>query len=196
MTFEQFAHIVRAASAITRRREITVFGSNAVLPWLVKEKGIQDTQVLYDDASEVSRKLDLTVGDEELDTTVDAAIGELSMFDRSFKYHAHGVGIEGFKAPRDWQSRAMQIRIENCIVTVPHPADIVVSKLAAGRQKDLKFARRVVEVFGIDTKELSVLVQKAARDHPEYAETLQKSFSILKARVSVSDKDDFLSLSP
>lgn len=179
MNREQFLHIIRAAAGVSGVKELTVFGSNAIVPWL-QETTIQDSKDLFGDVSETSVELDLTTGNETLDVVIDGAIGELSKFHETQKYHAHGTGIEGFKASPDWQKRARRLRYDTfndtLEVVVPSPEDLVVSKLAAGRSKDLSFAESVVHIFKMEEDYLKGLVEATATANPEYKDTLAISF--------------------
>jgi hypothetical protein len=50
--------------------------------------------------------LDVSVGDDKLDTLIDGAIGELSAFDETFSVYAHRDGLVSFQTPVHWQKRA------------------------------------------------------------------------------------------
>jgi hypothetical protein len=80
--------------------------------------------------------------DPERAIEVDGAMGELSPFHTTFGYYAHGVSEETATLPVGWQERLVPIVNENtdgvtgwCLA----PGDIAVSKLAAGRDKDIRF---------------------------------------------------------
>ncbi len=73
---------------------------------------------------------------------VDGAIGELSPFHEQFQYYAHGVGPETAVLPALWKTRLTALRNENtggvtgwCL----SPQDLALSKLIAGRPKDISF---------------------------------------------------------
>ena len=73
---------------------------------------------------------------------IDGTIGEGSPFHRTFGYYAHGVGAETAVLPMDWRDRVVSIRNENtgsgtALCLEVH--DLAVSKLVAGREKDLDF---------------------------------------------------------
>jgi len=64
------------------------------------------------------------------------------VFHETFGYYAHGVGEETATLPARWKERLVPLRNENtrgatgwCL----EPHDLAVSKLAAGREKDLAF---------------------------------------------------------
>jgi len=73
---------------------------------------------------------------------IDGGIGELSPFHETFGYYAHGVDETTATLPEGWRERLVPIRNENtrgatgwCLEV----HDLAVSKLIAGREKDLTF---------------------------------------------------------
>lgn len=78
---------------------------------------------------------------------IDGSIGELSPFHETFGYYAHGVGPDTAVLPMAWKSRLIKVANENtggvtgwCL----SPGDLAVSKLVAGRAKDLHFVRTML----------------------------------------------------
>ncbi len=133
MKREQVEHILRAAGAITGRKEWVIVGSQAILA------AITDAP----DEITVSEELDLYApGDEYASDLLDGSIGERSPFHETFGYYAHGVGAETATLPSRWRERAAIIRseaTEGVIGICPHPSDLAISKLAAWREKDREF---------------------------------------------------------
>jgi hypothetical protein len=126
-------HIIRAAGSITDTQQLVIVGSQAILgaypdaPAELTGSAEADTYPL--DAPE---KADL----------IDGSIGEKSPFHETFGYYAHGVGPETAVLPVNWRSRLVPVRNENtrgvtglCL----SPVDLAMSKLAAAREKDLRF---------------------------------------------------------
>jgi hypothetical protein len=75
---------------------------------------------------------------------IDGAIGEKSLFDETFGYYAHGVGAETAILPEGAYDRLIPVCNENtrsatgwCLEV----HDLAISKLVAGREKDLQFVR-------------------------------------------------------
>ena len=68
--------------------------------------------------------------------------GSFSPFHETFGYYAHGIGPETAMLPSGWKSRLVRIANENtggvtgfCL----SPVDLAISKLCAGREKDMDF---------------------------------------------------------
>ncbi len=184
---DQFFHIARAACAIADTEYVTVFGSNAILPWL-KDSGISDMREFISPAN-VSRELDLCVGDgkdNRLNTLIDGAIGEISQFDETFGIYAHPNPIEGlFQAPCSWKKR---IRIEKdpssrVKIIVPHYLDLTVSKIIAGRPKDTEFVLRAFDFFSIGMKQIEELLNEYIEEHPEKREEISLKTVSLKHKL-------------
>ena len=182
MRREQFFHIARAACALANVDFVTVFGANAILPWIY-DYGMDDMRDFLDPVY-ISRELDLCVGDgteDELNTLIDGAIGELSQFDETFGVYAHPNPISGlFHAPTSWLTR---IRIERepvsgVCIRVPHYLDLTISKIVSGRPKDKAFTLRVIEVFRVEFPQIEGLLeeyrQASSASHAHAAHTWQK----------------------
>ena len=75
---------------------------------------------------------------------IDGAIGEATRFHETYGYYAHAVGPETAVAPHGWEERLVPIEVTTahglrrgwCMET----HDLVVAKLAAGRERDIEFA--------------------------------------------------------
>lgn len=126
-------HIIRAAGSIAGADRLVVIGSQAILgsfPDPPAELAVSAEADVYPlDAPE---KADL----------IDGSIGEKSPFHETFGYYAHGVNPEAAVLPVNWQSRWVPLQNENTrgvIGLCLSPVDLAVSKLAAGREKDLSF---------------------------------------------------------
>ncbi len=133
MKREHMEHILRAAAAITSEREFIVLGSQALLAAVPNLRPPLDQ----------SMELDIyPANNPAAADLIDGTIGELSPFDQTFGYYAHGVGPETAVLAPDWRTRAFTVENENtggargiCL----SPVDVALSKLIAGREKDLKF---------------------------------------------------------
>lgn len=148
MLLHELEHVIRAAADVTGEPDIVVIGSQAILA----------TDPHAPASLSASMEADIYPREHpEGATDIDGALGEYSSFHESFRYYAHGVGPETAKAPAGWQTRLIPISTENtrgatgwCM----EPHDIVLSKLAAGRDKDLAFARAAIARGLVDSSEL------------------------------------------
>lgn len=73
---------------------------------------------------------------------IDGSIGEGSPFHQTFGYYAHGVSADTAVLPEGWRERVIPLRNENTgggagLCLEVH--DLAVSKLVAGREKDVVF---------------------------------------------------------
>lgn len=93
--------------------------------------------------------------DEQLADRISFVLGEASDFDIEHGYYAQGVSIRtpAF-APADWQSHALPVRVAEYTAWCMEPHDLVLSKLGAGREKDLEFARDVAALGLVRLDEL------------------------------------------
>lgn len=133
MTRAQLEHVIRAAGAIAETDTLVVVGSQAIL-------------ASFPDAPEelvTSREVDLYCAQDPAKADlIDGSIGEGSLFDEQFSYYAHGVGPETAKLPSGWRQRAVELRTpqtRGVTALCPHPTDLAVSKLLAGRDKDMAY---------------------------------------------------------
>jgi hypothetical protein len=135
MTREQLEHAIRAAGAICGDRELYVVGSQAILG------------SCRDAHPDLLRSMEVDIAPKnhpELESLIEGSIGELSPFHKTFGFHVDGVDMEGIVLPARWQDRVVVVDNANtngfrglCL----DPADLAISKLAAGRPKDIGFVR-------------------------------------------------------
>lgn len=135
MTRAQLEHVIRAATQIAGDDELIVVGSQAVLGQFPNAPA---TLLVSVEADVFPRNK------PELASLIDGSIGELSPFHETFGYYAHGVEPGTARLPGGWEDRLVPIRNPNtrgatgwCLEI----HDLLVSKLIAGRDKDLEFAR-------------------------------------------------------
>jgi len=129
----QLEHVIRAAASIADDPEVIVIGSQAILG-------------RYPDAPPslcVSEDVDLYPRNHpDRAELVDGAIGELSAFHETFGYYAHGVGPHTATLPREWESRLVRVEgpgTAGAVGLCLDPHDLAISKLIAGREKDLYY---------------------------------------------------------
>ena len=159
MRRDQMEHILRAAAAVTNEREFVVIGSQALLA------ALPDLPPPLNQSME----LDLyPLTNPAAGDLIDGTIGELSPFDETFGYYGHGVAPETAILPEDWRDRAITVENSNtggargiCI----GPADVAISKLAAGRDKDLSFVRAMIDLGIVSIEVLLQLVDRLEDVH-------------------------------
>jgi hypothetical protein len=129
----QLEHIIRASAGITGTTDFVIVGSQAVLGQFPEAP----------DELLVSVEADIFSLRDPVDTDlIDGSIGEGSPFHQTFGYYAHGVGMETATLPSGWRERLIPIQTPNTgggrgLCLEVH--DLAVSKLVAGREKDLNF---------------------------------------------------------
>jgi len=150
MNREQLEHVIRAAAANADTDQIVIVGSQSILG-------------AYPEVSHpvLCRSMEADVFPLESPQNsilIDGAIGERSIFHETFGYYAHGVAPETAVLPEGWQGRLVPIQNENtrhytgwCL----DPHDLAISKMVAGRPKDLKFLAAMQELGMIDRQILS-----------------------------------------
>jgi hypothetical protein len=85
--------------------------------------------------------------DERMADRISFVLGEASDFDLEHGYYAQGVTSSTPRyAPIDWKTRAIPVRVEQYTGWCMELHDLVLSKLGAGREKDLDFARSVAQL--------------------------------------------------
>lgn len=129
----QLEHIIRAAAGITGADRFVIVGSQAILGQFPNPPA----ELL------VSLEADLfSLRRSDDSDLIDGSIGEGSPFHQTFGYYAHGVAEETAVLPAGWKDRLVAIQNENTgggtgLCLEVH--DLAVSKLVAGREKDLDF---------------------------------------------------------
>ena len=154
MRLEQLEHLIRAAAVIANDDELIIIGSQAILgsyPQAPDELLVSAEADLY--PRNYPQRADL----------IDGSIGELSPFHDEFGYYAQGVAPDTALLPSGWEQRLIAIRTPGtrgatgwCL----HPHDLALSKLAAGRDKDLRFVADMAKHAMFDPRALEDLVSQ------------------------------------
>lgn len=134
----ELEHIIRASGSITDAKEIVIIGSQAILGQFPTATGILTDSIEADV---------FTFRDPQDAEAIDGGIGELSAFHTTFGYYAHGVAEHTAVLPPGWRERLIHVSNENTGGTVGlclEVHDLCVSKLVAGREKDLNFVRAAI----------------------------------------------------
>jgi hypothetical protein len=138
MTRQQLEHIIRAAAANADVHDIVVIGSQSILasfpeaPAELRESMEADVFPKDDPARSI---------------VIDGAMGELSLFHQTFGYYAHGIDQTTAVLPQGWHDRLVPIANSNTMGAVGwclEPHDLAVSKLVAGREKDVAFVAAMI----------------------------------------------------
>lgn len=144
-------HVLRAADGVVDGRvQFVVIGSQAILG--TTEPGNEilarsmeaDLAIIAPTKAEAERYADLVSG----------TIGDGSPFESTFGYYADGVEITTAKLPAGWEQRLLTItfdahgneRTAKCLSA----ADLAVSKLMAGREKDFEFVGAMLDERLVD----------------------------------------------
>jgi hypothetical protein len=136
----EFEHVIAAAANIIREDEFVVIGSQAVL----------GSTLAVPASMLVSMEADIyPARNPERAIEVDGALGDGSPFHRQYGYYAHGVGPETAKAPVGWQERLVRVDVPPRKSSAQQPValcleihDLVLSKLVAGRDRDIDYAQQ------------------------------------------------------
>lgn len=167
-------HVVAAAAEVAGEEEIVVVGGQAILG-------------SYPDAPAgmtQSREVDLYPRrSPEKSDDIEGSLGDGSHFHEAFQYYAHGVAPETVKAPKGWEDRLVEIPIPKRVASKVsatayclEPHDLVLAKVAAGRERDWDYAQKAIESGLVDYDELT----KRVNDLPVDSEAKQQVRKMLE----------------
>ena len=181
MRLENFHHVIRAAAAITSETLFVVVGSQAILAQFENApSGLLRSQ-----------ELDIYPKDRpDLADLIDGSIGRDSLFHSTFGYYADGVGPETAKLPADWETRALRVKNDatgNATAICPNIHDLIVSKLIAGRPKDLEWIKLAFESALASPQKVVPLLDKVACE-PQILEAARNRLAISRNAASRSGK--------
>ncbi len=174
MTRADLEHIIRAAAANADTDEIVIVGSQAILGSIPNPP------------DEICQSIEADVYPKDRPETsilIDGAIGEHSVFHKTFGYYAHGVAPDTAMLPKGALERLIALRNENtkyktgwCL----EPHDLAASKLIAGRDKDIGFVRAMLKHNLIEA-ELVRERLKTVADDGRVATAVQRLDRIIRA---------------
>jgi len=156
LTLEQLKKVLRAAREITKQDEFYVIGSAAILGFISSPENHVLSRSIEADLIAIS-------GDPDLADLLSVMIGELSPFHEKHDVYADGVTFETPKfAPQGWQERAISVHYKEIGVTARFMElhDLLLSKLGAGRPKDLEFCQALVATGYVQQRQLTDLAEK------------------------------------
>ena len=162
MTRDELEHAIRAACDIAGDDAVYVFGSQAILGQFP------------DAPAELRQSVEVDIAPRTRVDRVDAidgAIGELSLFHRTFGFYVHGLPIEAACLPPGWIERVIPVRDDTgthgktglCL----EGHDLAASKLAAFRDKDRDFVRVLLKERLITADVLVDRIRALALPAPE-----------------------------
>jgi hypothetical protein len=160
----QLEHVLRAASQIAGDPEVLVLGSQAILGGIPEH--------LLPPETTRSAEVDVAFFDDPDGhkwNAVDGAIGEMSPFDDMNGYYAQGVSVTTATLPAGWRDRLIVVDTPSTAPGRGHllePHDCIVSKLAAGREKDYVFAAALINAGLVDVTVLAERVEAMAVSAP------------------------------
>jgi len=147
----QLEHVIRAAATIAGDTEFVVVGSQAILG-------------RYPNAPPellVSADVDVYPRNHpERADLIEGSIGELSPFHETYGYYAQGVGDRTAVLPEGWESRLVAVPTPAGTGLCLEPHDLVISKYAAGREKDRDYVRTALRHRLVDR---DTLLERLAR---------------------------------
>lgn len=148
MKTRQLNHVLRAVDNITNsQHSFLLIGSQAILAHIDPD---WFPELEEDDTLFVSTEIDVAVLDgdsriqEAVADTIDGSMGALSRFDAEFGYHADGVVIQTAVLCDGWRDRLKPYQADDLrrgAFWALSYEDLIVSKLMAGREKDVDFVR-------------------------------------------------------
>lgn len=181
MTRQQLEHVVRAAGAIADEQKILVLGSQSILGAFPHPP----------ESLTVSREADVCpVNDPAKADLISGAIGEVSQFDSTFGYYAHGLPPKACPLPSGWDTRLVPFQNANtrgvtafCLA----PLDMASSKLVAGRDKDKEFVAEMLRHKLIEEQALRERI--ALFTDAEQRRIALQNLEIVRVRLGVAVKE-------
>ncbi len=148
MVRSQLQHVILEIGCRFDLRDFYIIGSAAILAVLPNPP---------DGALTATRDIDVVSpnDDERLADRISFVLGEASEFDLEHGYHAQGVTSRTpTYAPSGWMTRAVPVRVDKYTGWCMEAHDLVLSKLGAGREKDIDFARSAASLRLVRRDEL------------------------------------------
>ena len=174
MERHELEHIIRAAGEIAQVKKMIIFGSQSILAQFpdvskhISELDNSKTSILVQNRKILIKSIEADVmipDSEEKTELVEAVLGELSLFHDTFGYYAQGVDLTTSKLPEGWEDRLVEICNENtngisgmCLEI----HDLMISKLYAGREKDIEFFKAAVNSNLLSMEILSERLNKTS----------------------------------
>jgi hypothetical protein len=176
---DQLEHLIRAAGDLLREGTVIVIGSQAILASIAEPADHVLTRSMEADLLPVDDP------DEQKADLIDGVLGAGSMFDDTHGIHADGVSSDTLIAPEGWRDRLIEIRNDGTngvrgLCLEPH--DLVISKLVAGREKDLEFCAAAARAGLVSSELLQERLAATALDDARRALAESRIVHLPKAR--------------
>ncbi len=147
---------IRAASRIASDTEFFLIGSQAVHAYCRKVPA----EVL------ISQECDLYPKNQsEAAHLLDIELGRSSTFARQHGFYVDVVTPEIANLPQGWERRLKQFRVGKIKVYCLEAHDLIISKLAAGRLRDLEFTASMFQLRLAAVKRLKTRIQRYPVEH-------------------------------
>ncbi len=184
MRHEDLHHIVAAAAGIVGEEEFVIVGSQAILG---SYPNAPESLLRSQEADMYPRN----APDKAIE--IEGALGDGSHFQQTYGYYAHAVGPETAKAPTGWENRLVAVEVPSRVASTTkaiafclEPHDLILSKLAANRERDWDFAREALAAKLVDP---AILFERVA-DLPVHHDVRATITAALPALVGRSRGDD------
>jgi hypothetical protein len=168
MQRHELEHLIRAAGAITGADEIIVIGSQAILGAFPQAPAT----LLRSCEADV-----FTLRDPKDADLIDGSIGEGSPFHETFGYYAQGVWLDTAVLPDGWIHRCIEIRNDNTRQVTARcldPHDLAVSKMVAGREKDLEFLTEMIRNHLLDEETILQRIKQLPASAVDESQLLER----------------------
>lgn len=163
MKKSQLEHVLRAARKICGDDEFIVIGS-------------QSLHGKYPDLADeltVSYEADLISKNQAHRTEYLNAIGIDSEFHETYGYYADPVDFDTATLPKKWKNRLVNLKaetdLEGARAYCLEPHDLLVAKLAAGREKDKLFIKGLIDRKLLDPETIIRRIAETSIDSPKKA---------------------------
>jgi hypothetical protein len=174
-------HLLRAAGDATGQKTFVLVGSAAIFAW----RQVVPMQMM------MSREADLFAFDvsdevaERIADELDGDLGQQSQFDDTHGYYVDGVEPKTVVLPEDWRDRSKPYSSSatgGVVAIVPHPDDIALSKLCAGREKDLDWVAAARREGIVSLRNMAARIDKLPGRTDDQREHIRKLIEIVEHR--------------
>ena len=151
--------VVWDAARLLKEGELILFGSGALAFWLDSPPQTHDVDLIVSAGTEAD--------------TIEALMGEEGPYHQLRGMFAQVSPAETFTAPDSWPLRARRLKvpgIPGVQVLIPHPHDILLSKLERFEPKDRLHAQEIVEAYPLSEARLHELLADSPYRNPSIPE--------------------------